>query len=826
MKHARLTIAFATALALSALGCMSSEERVSNHLERARVFEESEQPAKALIELQSALKLDPQNPETNYLTGELLTKMERRDDALFYYEEAHRLDPRRDDAQLGIAFLLRFSDTDRAEKLVDEVITRSPGDPKAHLLRSDIYLVRADVNGALASALTAQELDPKSARVALQVGMARKAFIAHAEKTGQTVEPKLFEETDAALAHAIELAKGGQDPTWLVRGVTERAELLTAWHGYGPDVVRLYQETYELLKDSHAQARRLLGSIVLSARRSKDDEFLIWALSRGVELEPENRPAWVELADRTAQAGGDGTAVLERMLKERPDDARAHITYAEYLSSHGRTEDAVAYLEKVLPDSKTPDATLTALMTLQLLERKPDDATKTLARLRKDFPESAQTFFAEATLANYEGRTADAIAALERWTSHEEAPNGFAMLADARVRAGNPRDALDAIDRAIALTPQPRVDYVRLRARILVMLGDYEAALQAFGRAKKQGGPLPIEFLPDLARALYLRGDTKGGRTTIERALAVEVPSPRALLLFGREETLRDPKAARAALERGAALYPQQPVFVDMLVASDLRAGNFEGALARCRAAVERMPDTPRIQMTLARTLVAANRTDEAVTQAELVQQRWPGQPGVAEVYLDVMTQTGHGDEAFQALSKQHEEGTLLPNARVLLARLHVARGEDAQALELLRSAIADSPDLPAAQNDLAYLLARRGEEFETATELAQEARANRPDAPEIADTLGFVYLRRELAEAALVQFDAALELAEPGSPGWATAQFHRGLALRQLGRPADAVAALEQALASGAEFAEAQEAHKALADLGNSGTAAPKQGS
>ena len=37
-------------------------------------------------------------------------------------------------------------------------------------------------------------------------------------------------------------------------------------------------------------------------------------------------------------------------------------------------------------------------------------------------------------------------------------------------------------------------------------------------------------------------------------------------------------------------------------------------------------------------------------------------------------------------------------------------------------------------------------------TELAQEARASRPDSPEIADTLGYVYLRRNLAEAALVR--------------------------------------------------------------------------
>jgi tetratricopeptide (TPR) repeat protein len=230
--------------------------------------------------------------------------------------------------------------------------------------------------------------------------------------------------------------------------------------------------------------------------------------------------------------------------------------------------------------------------------------------------------------------------------------------------------------------------------------------------------------------------------------------------------------------------------------------------------------------MTLARTLIANGKSDEAVQQAELVQQRWPGQPGVAELYLDVMAQAGRGDEAFQALSEQRAAGTLLPNARVLLARLHAARGEQEEAIELLRSALADQPDLPAAQNDLAYMLARSGEELESATELAQEARANRPDSPEIADTLGFVYLQRKLAEAALVQFDASLQLAEPGSSRWAIAQYHRGLALRQLGRQADAVTALEQALASGAEFGEAKEAHQVLAELGSAAAAPGPEGS
>jgi tetratricopeptide (TPR) repeat protein len=329
--------------------------------------------------------------------------------------------------------------------------------------------------------------------------------------------------------------------------------------------------------------------------------------------------------------------------------------------------------------------------------------------------------------------------------------------------------------------------------------------------------------VPDLARALYATGRDEAARKTLQRALDEERPSPGALLLYAREEAERNPIAARAALERGIALYPTLPAFIDMLVNSEVRAGALDQALARAEAAAERLPDSTRIQMTLARTLVAAGRMDDAVKRVELIRERWPGQVGVAELYLDVMMRAGRGDQGFQVLSQQHAAGSLAPQGRVILARLHVSRGEDAKAIELLRSALADQPGLAPAQNDLAYLLARRGESLPEATELAQEARASRPDSPEIADTLGYVYLRRELGEAALVQFDAAVELSEPESTNWATAQFHRGLALRELGRQAEAIAAIEQALASGAEFGQAQEAHRVLAELASAPGAQPE---
>lgn len=816
----------ATLLVLLALGCMSSEERIANHLERARVYEESGQLNQALVELQSALRLDPQSAETNYLTGELMKQMERYEDAIFFYEEAHRIDPKRDDAKLGIAFLLRFSDTDRASKLIEEVLSHAPDDVQAHLLASDVALARGDTEGALAAALAAQELAPDSTRVALQVGMARKGFIAYAVKTKQEPEPKRLEEADAAFARAMELAQQDEDLRALMRATTERAEVQTRWHGHGPEIVKLLQGTYAIVQENPIVARELALFSTHAARRARDRELLVWSLSRAVELEPWNYEVWRELAELTAASGGDPLEVLGRMVAGRPTDPSSYSSYADFLSDRGKNAEALAYLEQAPADLDRPEVLLTARFALLVRMRQLDKAAEILATLRKDYPDSAQTFFAEAVLANHEGRWADAERALTEWTSREETANGFGMLAQARIRSAKPREALEAIDRALALSQRPRPDYQRMRGRILMLLSDYEGSIRAFQISMRYNPQLPIEFAPDLARALYARGSEKAARKVLERALLVEKPSPTALLLFGREEAKRDPERSRAMLERGAKLYPQMAAFGQLLVAAELAAGEKAKALERARALAAQLPDQPGVQMLLTRTLLATDNVEEAVTQAEVLQQRWVSQPGVAELYLDVMTFAGRGDEAFQALSAQRAAGTLQPSARVLLARLHGARGEDDQAIELLRSALADQPDLPAAQNDLAYRLALRGEDMEHATELAQEARASRPESPEIADTLGFVYLRRNLGEAALVQFDASLELAEPGSSGWAIAQYHRGLALRQLGRQEEAVAALEQALASGADFKESQQAHQVLAELGSGGQAAPQEGS
>lgn len=808
----RLLPAVLVALALAAGSCSSPEETIQRHLERAEAYEESLQLDRALAELQAALKVDPSKASTNLRIAQLLERGEDYETALFYYEEARRLDPSSDEAALGVAHLLRFEETERASELIEEVLGRNPSSVTGHVLRSDIQLIRNDLPGALASALTAAELDPKSARVALQVAMARKAPIAERRQKGQPDDPKLFEAADAAFAHSMELAK--EDPFWMMRAASERVGLLVTWRGYQPEQVQIFKDAFDALKDAPAQQRRIAEAAARHARRSKNVEFLDWALSRMVEVSPTSYEAWVELSKLAAERGEDDLAVLTRMVEQLPDDAQAQITYADELVARGRHAEAVAHLERALPASKAPAPLLAQMVKVHLGAGDQVAAVAALERLRADHSETGAADQAEAMVASAEGRLRDASAALERWTGREETVTGFALLAEVRLRAGNPRGALDAIDRALALKVGRRPDLQNMRGRILVRLGEHRSALQAFSRARSSGGPLPIPYLTDLAAAFYALGRDDEARKALQRPLALERPGPGPLLLFAREEAERNPKAAREALERGNRLYPGLLEFVAGLANADRREGKPELAIERGRAAVAAAPDSPGAHMLLARLLASGNQVDEAVKAVEAIQERWPAHPGAAELYLSVMTLAGRSEDAFRSLAAKQAAGQLPAHGRVLLARLHSARGEEDEAIALLRSALEEVPNLPGAANDLAYLLARRGEDIQEATELAQEARVSRPDSPEIADTLGFVYMRRKLSEAALVQFDAAVDLAEEESPAWAQAQYHRGLALRELGRQQEAVLAIEQALASGADFAEVQEAHKVLAEL------------
>ena len=83
---------------------------------------------------------------------------------------------------------------------------------------------------------------------------------------------------------------------------------------------------------------------------------------------------------------------------------------------------------------------------------------------------------------------------------------------------------------------------------------------------------------------------------------------------------------------------------------------------------------------------------------------------------------------------------------------------------------------------------------------------------PSTADTLGYVYYRKGLHEAAVRQFRYALGL----SSGQILPlySYHLGLALRSLGQNEEAVEAFEAALRIDGDFSEAAKVRQQIEDL------------
>jgi len=806
------------ALAAALLACTSDADRLAQHLQRAETYAEQGQLSEALIEYRSALKLDPQNAQVNYQIGKLRFAQGEIADALFFYREARRLDPNLSAAALDEAFLLLEEDPDKAQELIDGVLAREPDNPLAQIRRSGLALFRADTQTALTAALTAAELAPQDARAQMQVGIVHRARIRERRLRHKPVEDALFQQALAAFDRAIALpAESREQGALQLRARLERALVLASWPGHEEPATQAFRQAAEAASQAGQQVAPILSLTLQHARRTKDRELQRWALERLVEVEPQARVAWRRLAALADPPGAERSPTLERMIRVRPQDAEAQVLYARDLAARRSIAAAVAHLEKVADGVDAPAVVLEALVELRLAQKDRPGAERAMERLRRDAAGSAATALAEAHLAWADRKLEAAAAAAQRAVERGAGVPARQLLARVQLRQGRPGEALATVDQALSKAESDApvvVPLLRLRARLLLATGSPLQAARVYERVRRRrGGRLNLDDIPFYARALYAAGEADRARQVLETALSVAEPKAAAVALFARREGGKRPDRARTLLREAILREPDHPQLLREITRLELRSGRLASAEERLRKAIERHPERAQPHGLLARVLLSKGEEEQALQEARTAMQRAPGAGGPARLVVALLERMGRRDEAIALLEGQAKQGQLAPATQLLLARLHVQLGHDARAQELLEGVLARRADLPGAKNDLAFLLARRGEDLDRALRLAQEARQAAPRDAALADTLGYVYLRKGLPKAALPQLEEALGLAKDGGLVWASSQYHKGLALRDLGKAAEARKAIEQALGV-AGFPEAREARAALEAL------------
>jgi tetratricopeptide (TPR) repeat protein len=235
------------------------------------------------------------------------------------------------------------------------------------------------------------------------------------------------------------------------------------------------------------------------------------------------------------------------------------------------------------------------------------------------------------------------------------------------------------------------------------------------------------------------------------------------------------------------------------------------GRTKDARARVERRlsVEPKRVQLLLlaGRVFVA----DGDLVEAERVLRRAldlaPAAPESYMLLADIYRTQQRLDRARADLDAEVQRNAANIGARSLAAVLVHAGGNVAEAKRRYADVLGHDPRIVVAANNLAWLYADEKQNLDEALDLAQRATEQIPDYAEAWDTLGWVYIRKQLPLLAIAPFEKAVGR----DPANATFHYHLGMALAGAGDEDKSRESLQTALKLQPDFPEAQRELKGL---------------
>jgi tetratricopeptide (TPR) repeat protein len=161
---------------------------IQDRLILARAYLHLNRPEESLAVLKNVLDSDKENPEANGLTGQLLLKAGKNEDALKYLEHAYRLKPDAEAASALGRCYYALGDIPKAKSSLAAALQQDIRDPSNSFLLGRIHLDRG--SGALAEKylLMAQEAKMDSPELHLLLG---KAYLLQRKTVGPVLVKRL-----------------------------------------------------------------------------------------------------------------------------------------------------------------------------------------------------------------------------------------------------------------------------------------------------------------------------------------------------------------------------------------------------------------------------------------------------------------------------------------------------------------------------------------------------------------------------------------------------------------------------------------------------------
>ncbi|HMC58433.1 MAG TPA: tetratricopeptide repeat protein, partial [Candidatus Solibacter sp.] len=434
------------------------------------------------------------------------------------------------------------------------------------------------------------------------------------------------------------------------------------------------------------------------------------------------------------------------------------------------------------------------IIEVLMRQGKRSDAAEINAQILKADPNDNDARGLAATFLLDKGDVAKAFTELQAVVTR--APGNFLAhynLGRAHEARGEWDQAQQQFNKALELQP----DHVLARlslAQLQVMRGEFDAALASAGRvlATDQGN-----VSARLIQSAALMGQKKfaDSRVVLDAMSKSNPGSPDVQLQLGvvnlSEKKFRD---AEDAFRRAYQLNPANSRGLMGVVETDMAQNKPEAALALLQAEADKAPNRVEFLLALGTIAVRTGKFDLAITSFQKALEIEKTTKSKGDIYLrlgETYRRKGDLGGAMQSLQKARE--TMPDSILVLgtLAEVLDAAGRKTEAKQVYEATLKLDQNNGVALNNLAFLMAENNGDLDDALTKAQRAKQLLPNLSEISDTLGWIYLKKNLPDNAVDIFKDLVSK----QPNQSTFHYHLAMALSQKGDKSRALEQLKEAL-------------------------------
>jgi tetratricopeptide (TPR) repeat protein len=753
-----VVLLLALAVAGGSIGCSRDPNvRKQKYLESGKRYAGKGKYQEAVIQFSNALRVDPRFVPAHLELAHAYLHLSSWTSA---YQELRRtveLQPDNVAARLDLgSLLLGGRQLDKAEEQADAVLAKDSNNAEAHALLANILASKENFEAAVREIQRAIALDPK--RSAFFEDLAVFQMRGSAGPAGAEV----------SLQHAIELApKQAHARLTLGRLYLSQSRWSEAEKQFRDAVAAEPKAT---------AARMALASVFIARKQNDKAEQVLRDASRELADSPEGMRLLANYYAATGQTD-EALAETKRLMEAHGKDSGLKKAYVRLLLEANRDREAETVVGQILEaNSKDIEATMLRGVVLER-QGKTLEAVSLLQQAVKDRPDNAYARF-HLGLAN--AAKGDFDEAEKQWREAVRLEPGMIAaqkaLADVAARKGDVGLLAETAENTIKVDPNYADAYI------------WRAVVES------------NRHQPDLVEA------------DLNKAISLAPASPMGYEALGRWHLAQKKYADAAKLfEQALERNPARGEALRGLVLAYLAQNERDKALARVQAQVQKQPKNSSFYVLLASLQADFKELAAAETSAQKAVDLDNRNLQAVTLFTRIEIARGAIDKAVNAWQQWVKDRPSNAIGYVVLGSLEQARQNRPQAQKWYETALKLQPDHPVAANNLAYLMLETGQNTDVALTLAQTARRGMPTSPASADTLAWAYYHKGTYGMARDLLQDAVKADENN----ATIRLHLGLVYLKLSDRNDAAIQLKKVLSLAPNSPTAEEARKALAEIG-----------